>query len=185
MSLTYIHFSWWYYLIMGYVKEGMLSIQEDRDNKTHILLSSTYHSRTCHCQVQNKAPQVPPNSCSTIWKTRKLKISSLLCFKKLLSFTWKEIQRSLQDRKEWVDSLKILDQACNKSFGTFFSVGSKKRVRYYTFACILYKRHFTSSLISSVVKGFCPPCHASRRLLCRRDDVTSRNPPQTLPAESS
>lgn len=44
-----------------------------------------------------------------------------------------------------------------QEFRDVISSGSKKQVRYYIFAHILYKRHFTSFLISSVVMGFSRP----------------------------
>lgn len=124
-----------------------------KDNKTRIPLSPTYHWRRIYCQ--NKASQVPPNLCSTPWKTRKLKsLLSPVCFKKLLSSTWKEIQRSLQGQKRVGGQFENSRPSSQQEFWDIISSGSKKQVRHYIFAYTLYKKHFASSLISSVVKGF-------------------------------
>lgn len=74
-----------------------------------------------HIYVQNETSQVP-----STWKTRKLKYLFIL-LQKAFKFHLKEIQKSFKDEKEWVDSSKIQDQACNKSFEKLFLQAVRSR----------------------------------------------------------
>lgn len=99
--------------------------------------------------------QVPSNSHSTTWKTSKLKsLVSATCFKKLLKFHLKRNTKQPSGQKRVGGPFKNSRPSLQHEFWDTISSDSKKRARYYIFARILYKRHFASSLISSVVKGF-------------------------------
>lgn len=164
MCSMHLHFSRWFCLIVGYTKEGLLSIQEDKKATKHILPWALPAAVRTKLHVPSLGRQGNQNLFS-------------VCFRKLLKFHLKRNTKESSGQKRVGGQFKNSRPSPQWEFWDVISPGSKKRVWYYVFARILYKRRCASALISSVWRVF-PSWPCQQEKPSRGDDVSSRNPPQ-------